>query len=308
MLSIKNLTANFALQSLNLEIAKGHFVSLIGANGAGKSTLLHCIAGLAEPQEGILEFENKPILPPSARLVSGHPHIEMLTQQPNLFLNFTVSENIGYYLRPLEAAEKANRLAVLMDLVQVSHLATRLPRELSGGEAQRVGLAKALAKKPQLLLLDEPFSQADSVLRMRLLSQLKDFQKQDELTLLMVAHQSAEVLAFSDLVAVLENGQITQYESPTNVFFKPRNSYIAQLLGEISELEGVFYRPSEIQICALEQANCRKAKVLASIFVGNNWRIEAQLETGEKVWTQQSAAFEPLAKGLQIGLLFKKLV
>ncbi len=285
ILEVKGLSARYALHNLDLRLHAGQWLTVIGRNGAGKSTLLHCIAGLAEPLSGELLLSGKPILPPSAKLVAGHQKIEILTQQPNLFPNFTVQDNVGYFLRHLPPEQKAQEIDALLHFVDITRLRGRVLREISGGEAQRVGLAKALAKKPDLLLLDEPFSQIDTEMRLELLHNLKLFQKELGLTILMAAHHSAEVLAFSDLVAVLEEGQILQLESAERVFFYPKSLNAATLLGKINRWQGEYYRPTEVRIEPESLLQGKKNGIRAVLsnkqFLGNAWFLSFKAENGQ---------------------------
>ncbi len=241
-LVIKNLTCHYqqpVFDNIDLTVKVGEFVAIFGPSGCGKSTLLRTIAGLVHPIKGEIEIaghcvtrNGKTIVPVEKRRVG------LVFQDYALFPFQTVSENIGFGLPQKTREEKLAkqaRIAELLALINMTHLADRLPSELSGGQQQRVALARALAPRPKLLLLDEPFANVDITLRQQLISALQQLVKHEEVSVIFVTHDRNEAFALAHRVAILmpstDGSHIVQCDSPEMVYQQPVHRDVALLAG-----------------------------------------------------------------------------
>lgn len=218
------------LNQISLSVKTGEFLTLLGPSGCGKTTFLRCIAGLESPDQGELLFSGQSLLEWPAQDRPFH----MVFQKYALFPHMTVFENIEFSLKnkKVEAAKRKSRVQELLELMQLSDFGSRKPASLSGGQAQRIALARALADEPKMLLLDEPFSALDEKLRVQLRSELKDLQRKLGLTFLFVTHDQQEALQMSDRIAIFNQGRIDQLGTPEQLFFQPETSFVAEFLGQ----------------------------------------------------------------------------
>jgi thiamine transport system ATP-binding protein len=239
---VENLRVEYgsttALDGVDLTVESGEFFTLVGPSGCGKTTTLRCLAGFEEPTAGSVRIggESMAGVPPEAREVG------VVFQSYALFPHMTVGENVAYGLRFSGAPEgttSAERVAELLDLVDLPGFADRDPDTLSGGQQQRVALARALAPEPRLLLLDEPMSALDARLRERLRVQVRAIQRELGLTTVYVTHDQEEALAVSDRVAVIDDGRIEQVGPPRELYDSPRTRFVAEFLGDNNVLTGV---------------------------------------------------------------------
>lgn len=201
MLRIENVYKRFkngfiALDNLNLQIQPGEIVSLIGTSGCGKSTLLRLIAGLEHPTAGTVSIDNEPITSP-------HPEVGIIFQEPRLMPWLTVWDNVRFGLEKMAPDQQTQRVASTLAKVGLTEFAHALPRQLSGGMAQRVSIARALVTQPSILLLDEPFSALDAFTRMKLQDHLLQIWSEDRPTLIFVTHDVEEALVMSDRIIVM---------------------------------------------------------------------------------------------------------
>jgi len=232
-LTVERVTKRFgqfvALDGVSLEIREGEFVSFLGPSGCGKTTLLRAIAGLDPASEGRIMQAGRDItaLPPSQR------DFGIVFQSYALFPNLTVRRNIGYGLRggawPKQRAEA--RVTELICLVGLEEHADKYPAQLSGGQQQRVALARALANRPGLLLLDEPLSALDAIVRTRLRTEIRALQKALGVTTIMVTHDQEEALSVSDRIVVMSQGRIEQVGTPAEVYRTPSTAFVAGFVG-----------------------------------------------------------------------------
>lgn len=231
-----------ALQQISFSIAEGEILAIVGESGSGKTTLLKVLAGLLEPTEGTVYFDGKPLPPPSRRLVAGHPDIRMVFQDFGLSPNMTVFENIWHMLRAYERAYRQEHTQELIRRCQLSGLEDHLPKTLSGGEKQRLALARALAEEPKLLLMDEPFGQLDAVLKQQLKLELSEYLKESRSTVVMVTHDLRDALGIADTILVMRAGEVIQSDSPQLIYEQPRTPYVSQLFGVVSILPTKFWK------------------------------------------------------------------
>lgn len=252
MITLANLHvhfSNFALNDICLNIGANEFFTLIGPTGAGKTVLLEAIAGLAPVQNGQILIQDHDVthLPPEKRGVS------ILYQDQALFPHLTVLHNITYGLRyhALDPKKACQRVNELVELLNLSHLLKRLPLNLSGGEKQRVGLARALAVDPQVLLLDEPFSALDPNFKMEVRNSLKSLHQNSSATFLMVTHDFADVLSLAGRCAVINKGRIEQVGKIEEIFQKPISPFVADFVG-MKNLFPVCWEGGEATVGRLE--------------------------------------------------------
>lgn len=290
MLKLKNVSFGYhekpVLNNITLTIAEGEHVSLIGESGCGKSTLLQLIYGLHHTN-GLVSWDNKELKGPNHNLVPGEPFIKYLAQDFDLMPPLSVSENVGKHLSNAYPRKKKKRIMELLAVVEMSELANDRAGNLSGGQQQRVALARALADKPELLLLDEPFSHIDHFRKNNLRRRLFAYLKENKVTCVIATHDSTDALSFADKTIVLKNGKIYANEHPQKLYDNPPNKYIASLFGDINEVmlraissketsrKLILLYPHEIRI---NKASDIKVEVVASYFKGSNFLIKALLQ------------------------------
>jgi len=224
------------LEDINLKIAKGEHVSIIGESGCGKSTLLKIIYGLLHIKIGEVYWDQNPVLGPLYNLVPGESYMKYLSQDFDLMPFTTVAENIGEFLSVFEPEQKEQRTAELLEMIEMTRLADKKVKYLSGGQQQRVALARVLAQQPLILLLDEPFSHIDNFRKNGLRRNLFAFLKKHEVTVLTATHDHNDMLPFADRVVVLKDKQIIAKDTPKNLYEHPKDLYIASLFGEANKI------------------------------------------------------------------------
>jgi len=229
----KEFDGHSALRQLSLDIADGTFVALLGPSGSGKTTLLRIIAGLAFADEGQILFDGEDLthVPVQAR------NIGFVFQNYALFRHMSVADNIAFGLKVMKWRKRPSRAAIearveeLLSLVRLEDLGKRFPAQLSGGQRQRVALARALARKPRFLLLDEPFGALDAKVRQELRAALRTIHDQLGLTSIFVTHDREEAFALADRIAILNAGQIEQYDVPDKIISAPATAFVREFLG-----------------------------------------------------------------------------
>ncbi len=225
-----------AVDDVSFAIEPGEFITLLGPSGSGKTTTLMMIAGFDHPTEGEIYIDGTPLVgvPPYRR------GIGMVFQSYALFPHMTVAENVGFALKQRGAgkAEIAGRVAETLDIVRLRGYEARYPRQLSGGQQQRVALARAIIFHPRVLLMDEPLSALDKQLREELQLEMKRLHRQLGITFVYVTHDQREALIMSDRVAVMNHGRIEQVGSPSDLYDRPANRFVAGFIGESNFLEG----------------------------------------------------------------------
>jgi ABC-type Fe3+/spermidine/putrescine transport system ATPase subunit len=234
MLQIVNVSKSYnahvrALASIDLTVDTGEIVCLLGPSGCGKTTLLRIVAGLEQPDSGIVYLDDQDL----AQLPVHKRNFGLMFQEFALFPHRTVGENVAFGLRMahLPPAQIAHRVAEMLALVNLEGYAHRSIFELSGGERQRVALARSLAPNPRLLMLDEPLGSLDRALREELMNELRAILKQVGVTALYVTHDQQEAFAISDRIVVMNQGRIEQLGTPQQVYNRPANEFVARFLG-----------------------------------------------------------------------------
>jgi putative spermidine/putrescine transport system ATP-binding protein len=239
-LAIERVTHSFgaviAVRDVSLDVTAGELVALLGPSGCGKSTLLRIIAGFTPQDEGRVLFDGASVdhLPPNRRGAG------IVFQNYALFPHMSVAENVAYGLEARGTAKPARqaRVAEMLALVQMEGFAERLPRQLSGGQQQRVALARALAVEPKVLLLDEPFGALDKNLRLDMQLEIKRLQRQYGITTILVTHDQEEALGMADRIAVLRQGAIEQFASPSEIYDRPATLFVNRFVGTTNLLAG----------------------------------------------------------------------
>ncbi|WP_431357837.1 ABC transporter ATP-binding protein [Halobaculum rarum] len=242
---VENLRVEYgstiALDGVDVTVEEGEFFTLVGPSGCGKTTTLRCLAGFEEPTAGSIHIAGESMagVPPESR------GIGVVFQSYALFPHMSVGENVAYGLRfsgPPEGTTRDERVAELLELVNLPGFADRDPDTLSGGQQQRVALARALAPEPRLLLLDEPMSALDARLRERLRVQVREIQRELGITTVYVTHDQEEALSVSDRVAVVNDGRIEQVGPPRELYDAPATQFVAEFLGDNNVFAGVVDR------------------------------------------------------------------
>jgi iron(III) transport system ATP-binding protein len=234
-LSIEHLCKRFgpatAVDDVSLRLVAGEHLALIGPSGCGKSTMLLLIAGLLRPDAGVVRIGERTVAGGGAWVEPDRRRVGMVFQDYALFPHLTVAANIAFGLDRLSRGEQAARVAEVLGLVGLEDLAGRYPHELSSGQQQRVALARSLAPEPDVILLDEPFSNLDRALRDSLRVETKKVLRRAGATAVLVTHDHSEALGFGDRVAVLRAGRLLQVGAPEEVFELPQDSFVAGFLG-----------------------------------------------------------------------------
>jgi putative spermidine/putrescine transport system ATP-binding protein len=300
-------------ENIDFSAEEGEFVTLLGPSGCGKSTLLRCIAGLTEVDSGKVLLQGQDIvpLPPQKRTIG------MVFQSYALFPNMTVEKNVAFGLKmqKLASGDIQKRVMDVLALVELTDFARRYPHQLSGGQCQRVALARSLVTRPRLLLLDEPLSALDARIRRHLREQIRNIQKELKLTTLFVTHDQEEALTMSDRIVLMNRGKIVQNGNAEMLYTQPADLFAAGFIGnynllsaeQATQLTGqqfsgqVAIRPESIQLCA-PQAGI-PATILSHSLLGNviRYRVRAQnIEISIDVLNRSVADLHPA--GMQIGL------
>lgn len=241
MLEVKNISFSYdqnpTLSNINFDVINGQNIAVIGESGCGKSTLLKLIYGMYDLNQGEIFFEDNKILGPKYKLHPEEDFIKYLAQDFGLMPYITVAENVGKFLSNTNLAKKTIRINELLEIVEMSDFANVKPQFLSGGQQQRVALAMVIAKKPKILLLDEPFSQIDSFRKNNLRRNLFSYLKRNQITCIIATHDYTDALSFADEIIVLRNGKIIAKNEPKLLYKNPKTKYVGSLFGEINEIE-----------------------------------------------------------------------
>ena len=247
-IQIENVTKRFgdftAIDNLTLDIYKNEFFSLLGPSGCGKTTLLRMLAGFEKITDGkiLLDGEDISEIPPHLR------PINMMFQSYALFPHMTVEKNIAFGLKQDKMPENLinQRVEEMLELVELTDFAKRKPNQLSGGQSQRVALARSLAKRPKLLLLDEPLGALDKRLREQTQFELMDIQEKLKVTFVIVTHDQEEAMTVSSRIGVMDSGNLIQVATPAEIYEAPINKDVADFIGDVNLLKGIYKGQNEI--------------------------------------------------------------
>jgi iron(III) transport system ATP-binding protein len=225
-----------ALAGVHLSVPTGALVAVLGPSGCGKTTLLRCVAGLEHLDAGEIRVAGNVVAGPRTHLPAHRRRVALVPQEGALFPHLSVAENIAYGLD--RAARRSGRVDEVLQLVGLQAHHRRMPHQLSGGQQQRVALGRALAPRPRLILLDEPFSALDAGLRAELRQDVRDALRADGATAVLVTHDQGEALSLADRVAVMRDGVVVQDGPPADVYATPADSWVARFVGDAMLLAG----------------------------------------------------------------------
>jgi len=234
------------LRELSLHVNKGDFGCLLGPSGCGKTTTLRAVAGFEPVRRGRIEIEGRTVSEPGRTVAPERRRVGMVFQDNALFPHLSVEGNVGFGLRALARRERRSRVQEMLDVVGLQGLARRYPHELSGGQQQRVALARALAPRPAVVLLDEPFSSLDTDLRERLAREVRQILREQAITALLVTHDQNEAFTLADVLGVMREGALLQWDSAYNLYHEPRDRFVAHFVGQGVFLRGTLVSPETV--------------------------------------------------------------
>jgi ABC-type Fe3+/spermidine/putrescine transport system ATPase subunit len=294
----KHFPTHLAVDQISLRVNRGEFYSLIGPSGCGKTTTLRMIAGLDTPTSGDILLDGASII----RLKPYQRNVTTVFQNFALFPHLNVGQNVAFGLerRGLAKAAIASKVAESLALVELAGKEQRLPHQISGGERQRVALARSLVLEPKVLLLDEPLSALDPKLRRQMRRELKDIQRRVGITFLFITHDQEEALSMSDRIAVMNRGRLEQVGLPEEVYRRPNSKFVAEFLGDVNWIKGVGVRPEAVRVSRQAPGNgarCICATVQASNFFGNYIHLQTALEDGAPCIAELSRQYSDFKLG-----------
>lgn len=237
IISVKNISKQYqqeqasGVKNISFDINKGEIIAIIGESGSGKSTLLKSIYGLLAVDEGEVIFKGERVLGPHEQLIPGHKEMKMVTQDFSLNIYAKVYDNIAAMMANTDVNHKHQKTMEMMHHLHIDHLKDKKITQLSGGEQQRVAIAKALVTDTSVLLLDEPFSQVDALLKNQLRADIKRIAGETGVTVIMVSHDPADGLFLADKLLILKDGQLVQEGKPSEIYNHPNHIYTARMLG-----------------------------------------------------------------------------
>lgn len=308
LLKAENVSFSFSegnkvLHAVSFGVKKGEALGIAGRTGSGKTTLLKCCYGLFDIEEGAISFDGEKVRGPSLELIPGHPKMKLIAQQPQLEEQISIAENVLRKLLFYQKDFRAEKAQSLMEITGLDGMKDRLPRELSGGQRQLLGIACALAEEPDILLLDEPFSNLDQVTKESTLAIIQELKAQLGFALIFVSHDSSDLLGIVDHIIVLKEGRVVEEGSPEKLFNKPGNAYTAELLGPVNWLTSAMadslgnsdwkhkgIRPWHFIWSEKEGI---PVKVISSSFHGNYYSVWTKTKSGKRLRIDLKKALKP---------------
>ena len=240
MLNVNNISFSYAdhptIESVTFSLEKGKNLAIIGESGCGKSTLLKLIYGLYDLNAGQILWHEKSVLGPKFNLIPGMDFMKYLAQDFDLMPYISVAENIGKFLSNMYPEQKKERIATLLELVEMIEFANTKVQFLSGGQMQRVDIARVLALEPEVVLLDEPFSHIDNFRKNSLRRKVFQYLKEKEITCLIATHDSQDILGYSDETLVMKDGKVIVNAETKSIYENPNNFYVASLYDDVNEI------------------------------------------------------------------------
>ncbi len=273
-----------ALEDVSLEVPEGGLTALLGPSGSGKSTLLRIIAGLEQPDDGVVRIAGNDV----TRARPQDRGIGFVFQHYAAFAHMTVSGNVafGLKIRKRKPADVRAKVEELLALVGLTQWAGQRPHQLSGGQRQRMALARALAVQPQVLLLDEPFGALDANVRAELRRWLRRLHDEQGVTTVLVTHDQEEAMEVADSIAVMNKGEIEQVGAPREVYDKPASPFVMGFLGPVSTVDGKLVRPHDVTISLTADSGLIEAMVKRVVHLGFEVRVELELNGGDAARVQ----------------------
>lgn len=334
----KDYGENRVVQSLNMDIYEGEFLTMLGPSGCGKTTTLRMIAGFEKPTCGHIYIEGKEI----QEVEPYNREVNTVFQNYALFPHMTIYENIAFGLGIKKVAKEEihRRVGEMLELVQLIGYENRRPNQLSGGQKQRVAIARALINQPKVLLLDEPLGALDLKLRKQMQFELKRLQKKLGITFIYVTHDQEEALAMSDRIAILSGGVLEQLDRPKDIYNRPNSRFVADFIGEsnlfygsvksknaneievtlesgsvtansemvrVGDIVDISVRPENLKL-SLEPVEgfCCPGVIKEYVFIGNIHKVIVQLASGKELRINQSPKHEELPAGTSVHLYWEK--
>ncbi len=273
-----------ALDDVSVTVQDGALMALLGPSGSGKSTLLRIIAGLETPDTGNVAIAEQDVTEAPARMRG----VGFVFQHYAPFKHMTVHDNVAFGLtvRHAPKSEVSKRVHELLGLVRLDGLAKRYPSQLSGGQLQRMALARALAPQPKVLLLDEPFGALDVQVRGELREWLRRLHEEIHVTTIFVTHDQEEAMDVAAQIVVMNGGRIEQTGSPRDLYEHPGNEFVMSFIGPVNRLGDALLRPHDIQILAHPDGSTVEALVRRVVHLGFEVRVELTLPDGRDIWAQ----------------------
>jgi len=303
-LNIENLVKYYneklpLIKGLNFSVDKGEFVSFIGESGSGKTTFLKCLAGLENVNSGKIVL-NQRVLNDKKTFVKPHLRkIGFIFQDYPLFPHLNVLDNLKMNLD----SKYSRNIAYFIELTGLDKLQKRYPHELSGGEQQRVCIARALVREPDLLLMDEPFSNLDSGIKSKIKSEIYKILKQTNTTTILVTHDIKDTFDISDKILIFKAGIVQQYDNPEEMYCNPANCYCAEILGDLNKMNidnrNLFIRPENINLVEKSKYKIIVEKIS---FLGKEYKIQANFN-GDSIYFYNS---KPLKQSKNLFIDFNK--
>lgn len=340
LLELQNITAgydkNIILKNFNISVEKGEFVSLLGSSGCGKTTCLRLIAGFSDPMEGKIVFNGKDY----TNVPLHKRNFGFVFQSYALFPHLTVFDNVafGLKMRKMDKATIKKEVMEMLKVVDLEGFENRFPREMSGGQRQRVALARALVIKPDLLMFDEPLSNLDAKLRVKMRVEIRRLQQKLGFTAIYVTHDQEECFAISDKVAIMNKGVIEQMDTPSEIYNRPKTEFIARFVGFENffslkrvgacefEMEngtkivaGVDHaagackgciRPGDVAVlpAGAKAENAIQGTVMVSTFLGQHNQLNVQTDIGEFVVSTDQTQVFPVGEAVTLSLAANKII
>jgi len=340
LLELKNITAgydqNIILKDFNISVEKGEFVSLLGSSGCGKTTCLRLIAGFSEPMGGQIIFNGQDY----TRVPLHKRNFGFVFQSYALFPHLTVFDNVafGLKMRKMDKETIKKEVMHMLKVVDLDGFENRFPREMSGGQRQRVALARALVIKPDLLMFDEPLSNLDAKLRVKMRVEIRKLQQELGFTAIYVTHDQEECFAISDKVAIMNKGVIEQMDTPSEIYNKPKTEFIARFVGfenffdlertgacEFKTKNGAklatavdhaksackgCIRPGDVTVypAGADVPNRIEGKVMVSTFLGQHNQLNVMTDIGEFVVSTDQTQVFPVGETVTLSLAANKII
>lgn len=291
---------NYALEDVTFNLKAGQVCAIVGESGSGKTTLVRLIAGLERPDHGTIKMDGKVMASLGKFVQPEKRKIGLVFQEYALFPHLTVLDNVLYGISKVK--NKKERAQKMLALVGLEDMEQRYPHQLSGGQQQRVALARALAPEPALLILDEPFSNLDAMLRTQLRNEVFDIIRKTKVSVLFVTHDTQDALSVADEILILQNGKVVQKDAASNLYVNPNTLYVASLFGSTVQinknLQNAFKCPLKATCChAIRNEKIKvnpssgdfeceyitTAKVVKKIELGDSIQLLLKLESGEQL-------------------------
>ncbi|HLW29385.1 MAG TPA: ABC transporter ATP-binding protein [Brumimicrobium sp.] len=292
ILKVENISFSFTsekvvFKEVSFTLLPGEVLSIVGPSGTGKSTLLKCLAGLKQLDSGAILFEGKEVEGPKDLLIAGHPEIALVNQLFELDDYFTVKENISNQLHHLSIKDRTDFIKELLHIFELEELASMQSKDISGGEQQRLSMACALAKEPRCLLLDEPFVHLDVHLNKKIGEYIRKLAQVRKMGVILVTHDGAEALSWSDRILMMRNGKITSKYTPIQAYFKPKTLFEGRFFGELNSVyindKQVMFRPTEYSLVFVEDNDKIEVDWVMAHFKGPFYANYFKLKNGKEI-------------------------